>query len=430
MEPYVVDPELLEAFIEEALQGLDGALPLVSELGGSEESKARIHDIFHPIHSVKGSAAFFCLMKVKALSHATEDVLDRIRKGALVPDEPLIGLLSGVVLELRSMLHRVKDGKPEVADEASYHALLDQVEKAGQQRVEAALPTEAEGAFLTRLKDRLPQKFHPLVAWVKGVLQGHSPSLPPLMEDTAGRWEADVEAAVLRSGELCRAMGVLAALSEAIPDPQLKEAGEEIARLSHEVNRSLTRLGCTPLKEIGARAGSVAEHVAQETGKSIRVHVEGDEGFLLRSISRYMDEAMTHLVRNAVDHGIETESVRVAEGKSSAGRVVILARRKGERLVVRIEDDGAGINAKRVLEKGRELGLVQENERVLAEDLIFKPGLSTAAEVTELSGRGVGMDIVRRAMEKVGGVVSVDSRKGKGTSVTLEVPLGRNPVKN
>lgn len=417
MEPYVVDPELLHAFIDEAMLGLSDALPLASELGLSEGGQERVNAIFHPIHSVKGSAAFFGLMSVKAFSHAIEDILEGLRNGSLKPRDELGELISGAIVELQGMLDRVKAGEKEVADAKSYAELLKSLEAAGEE--ELAFTVGDETVVFTRLKERLPQNLQPLVPWMRGVLQGNSPAHPPVVGDTLKDWESEMEAAIGHSQQLCELSETLMTPSREVQSSEL----EAVSRLSHAVHDLLTKLGCLSLADLRVKAGRMASHVAEETGKAVRVHAEGDDGVLLKRVYRHLDEALVHLVRNAVDHGIEDESIRVADGKSPQGRVVIETRNSEAGLEVKVTDDGSGIDTQRVLEKGRELGLVSEDESTSAEELIFQPGLSTADEVTELSGRGVGMDIVRRAMEKVGGSVEVLSRKGEGTAFSLTIPL-------
>jgi len=210
--------------------------------------------------------------------------------------------------------------------------------------------------------------------------------------------------------------------------PEVAASFDHVERRVAELQRRVLDLRTTPLARVMEALPRAARGVAERAGKRVEVELVGAEHELDRSILDRLSDPLLHLVRNAVDHGIETPDARVAAGKSAVGRVVIEARRVKNAIVIDVRDDGRGIDLARVLARAVDAGLVHPD---LAEDLppeevaelVFRPGLSTAREVSDISGRGVGMDAVRATIESLGGGVELRTTPGAGTCTTLVVPI-------
>ena len=201
---------------------------------------------------------------------------------------------------------------------------------------------------------------------------------------------------------------------------------ESLERVCRQVRDQSLELRMVPVEELFSRFPRLVRDLADKSGKEIQLRIEGQETRLDRTIVERLAEPMIHLIRNSVDHGLETPEERVAAGKPRQGQVVLWAGHEGDRVALKIEDDGRGLNRARILEKGVARGLIAPNTspddpRVIS--LIFEPGFSTRDTVSELSGRGVGLDVVRDAVRALRGSVSVQSEPGRGTCFTFRLPL-------
>lgn len=261
-----------------------------------------------------------------------------------------------------------------------------------------------------------------------------SPRAPKLVARTFRIDAEQVDALVRLAGELTvvnNAIGHVAKLARAgdpaLPD-LLKERHGVLEHLVGELRRSVLRMRVRPLRAVLQRFPRLVREMSTNLGKPVRLLIEGDETEADKTIVEMLFEPLLHLVRNAIDHGVESASKRAAAGKAGTARLMIKAERSADQVIIEVSDDGAGIELSRVREVALSRGLVTEEQLLtLTEpetlDLIFVPGFSTAARVTEMSGRGVGMDAVRRAVERVGGHVSIRSVAGQETKVTLSLPF-------
>jgi two-component system chemotaxis sensor kinase CheA len=207
---------------------------------------------------------------------------------------------------------------------------------------------------------------------------------------------------------------------------QLDRCLGQLRSITSELQRTAMALRMVPIGGVFKRMGRLVRDLSVELGKHIELHMEGEETELDRSLVELLADPLVHMIRNSADHGIEPPALRAAAGKPAQGTITLRAYHQGGFVVIRVEDDGRGLAAERILAKAVDRGLVQPGEsldRAAILDLIFAPGFSTAEQVTGLSGRGVGMDVVRRGIEGIRGKVEVESVEGRGTTFTLYVPL-------
>ena len=284
----------------------------------------------------------------------------------------------------------------------------------------------------------------PLQEALAGLLGAQTPLAMPTAAGPEGTPEAlartfridagQVDALVRLAGELTvvnNAIGHAVRLARSgdpsLPD-LLKDRHDALERLVEELRRSALRMRVRPLRAVLQRFPRLVREMSANLGKSVRLIVEGEETEADKAIVEMLLEPLLHIVRNAIDHGVETASERTAAGKAAIATLRIEAQRRGDKVRIAVSDDGCGIDLSRVREVAMARGLITEDRlATLTEaetlDLIFAPGFSTAAKVTEISGRGVGMDAVRRAVERVAGDVSIASVAGRGTEVTLSLPF-------
>lgn len=229
-----------------------------------------------------------------------------------------------------------------------------------------------------------------------------------------------------RVGELVIAQSRLSQLASSSSDIALRSVSEEIERLSGELRDTMMVLRMVPVATLFSRFRRLVHDLARETGKSIELITEGESTEVDKTVIERLADPLVHLVRNSIDHGLETPADRLAAGKSEAGTVTLSARQSGGEVIISIKDDGRGINRERVRAKAESSGLIAPGQQLSDQELlqlIFAPGFSTAATITNLSGRGVGMDVVKKTVEALRGAIDIESKPGEGSEVSLRIPL-------
>jgi two-component system chemotaxis sensor kinase CheA len=229
-----------------------------------------------------------------------------------------------------------------------------------------------------------------------------------------------------RVGELVIAQSRLKQLSASSSDIALRAVAEEIERLASEMRDTMMIVRMAPIAQLFGRFRRLVHDLARDTGKAIELVTEGEATELDKTVIERLADPLVHLIRNAADHGLETPEERAAAGKPAAGRILLAARQSGAEVVITITDDGRGVDRARVRAKAEESGLIQPGEALSDAELlqqIFAPGFSTAAAITNLSGRGVGMDVVKRTIEGLRGAIELTSTPGEGSVVSLRIPL-------
>ncbi|MBY5902536.1 chemotaxis protein CheA [Rhizobium leguminosarum] len=229
-----------------------------------------------------------------------------------------------------------------------------------------------------------------------------------------------------RVGELVIAQSRLSQLASASTDIALRSVSEEIERLSGELRDTMMVLRMVPVATLFSRFRRLVHDLARETGKVIELVTEGESTEVDKTVIERLADPLVHLVRNSIDHGLETPADRLASGKTEAGTVTLSARQAGGEVIISIKDDGRGINRERVRAKAESSGLIQPGQPLSDLELlqlIFAPGFSTAAAITNLSGRGVGMDVVKKTVEALRGAIDIVSMPGQGSEVSLRIPL-------
>ncbi|MBF2717832.1 chemotaxis protein CheA [Agrobacterium vitis] len=229
-----------------------------------------------------------------------------------------------------------------------------------------------------------------------------------------------------RVGELVIAQSRLSQLANTSADIMLRSVSEDVERLSGELRDTMMVLRMVPVGSLFTRFRRLVHDLARETGKVIELETEGETTEVDKTVIERLADPLVHLVRNSIDHGLEPPEERLAAGKNKAGKVVLSAHQSGGEVIITIKDDGRGINRDRVRAKAESSGLIQPGQQLMDQELlqlIFQPGFSTAQTITNLSGRGVGMDVVKKTVEALRGVIDIRSENGKGSEVSLRIPL-------
>ncbi len=455
-----VDP-LRAEFIDESLDGLAVVSDLFVKLEADPGDIEVVQSIFRPVHSIKGAAAYFGLMHTKSLSHEMETLLDLVRKGALTPHAGIINVLLRSTDELAAMLRRVRGGEDECLDGLAFEELLHTVktaaerEKWGEEQLwrelmrelaKSGLPETLELANqLARLRmpAKIPAAESISAVPTSGVPAGQektSADAPPAETDarqTTARTmripEESIDAFLAHVGDLVTIGEMYQHLHSNLTgggDSQkaaieLRRVNEAFGELSIALQASIMGIRKVPFATLLQRAPRLVRDIASSSGKSIETKVVGGEITADKSLIDALEAPLVHMVRNAADHGIEPSERRKADGKPPTGTVEVIASETDEEVILTIKDDGGGIDRAALARKAAEIGLIEQGVALSDEDmlsLLFRSGVSTAEKVTDVSGRGVGMDVVRREVEARGGRITVASTLREGTEFRVRLP--------
>lgn len=397
----MTDPkELLDVFLSESLESLESTDRDLVALETDPSNHERLNAVFRTFHTIKGSAGLLGFATLEALTHTAETLLTRIREGTLTLDAHVISALLRTADAVRRVLRAIEDTGTDSDATPALGELL---------------------SLLTALADGT------------GGSAAASPAEPFRPELAAGESRIRVNVRLLDQlmnlvSELVLARNQVFRLATARDDPDLVATVQRLHLITTELQEVVMRTRLQPISTVWGRFPRLVRDLARACGKQVRVTMEGEDTELDKALIEAIRDPLTHLVRNAVDHGIEAPEIRARAGKSPEGRLVLRAFHRAGVVSIEISDDGAGIDLQRVREHAVQHGLLREEQAATASEnellgLIFTPGFSTAGSVTNVSGRGVGMDVVKTSMEKLGGSVEVRSRPGTGTTVLLKIPL-------
>jgi two-component system chemotaxis sensor kinase CheA len=428
--------EVIREFLietHENLAQLDLDLVTLEKDPGEHETLARV---FRTLHTIKGTAGFLGLPRLQAVTHAAENLLSQLRAGELRFSAEIASAMLMVVDAVRKMLDAVE--KTEADGDDDFVPLIQTLERLRTAKdivrpsVTLSPPKEASLAVIQeRIVEPPPPPSRPATAFVV-------PESPP-SEATEARSSAVSDSSIRVDvglldklmnlvGELVLARNQIVQFSASQEDSSLLSTVQRLNLLTSELQAGVMKTRMQPIGTIWSKFPRVVRDLALACGKQARLDMEGQETELDKTIIEAIRDPLTHLVRNAIDHGIETPAERLNHGKAAEGRLALQAFHEGGKVIIKIADDGKGIDPDRVRAKAIQAKLITPvqaerlNSRELV-NLIFLPGFSTTDNVTQFSGRGVGMDVVRTNIERIGGTITVESKPGQGTSVEMKIPL-------
>ncbi|MXO84521.1 chemotaxis protein CheA [Altererythrobacter aurantiacus] len=395
--------DLLADFVAETREMLESIEGEIIAWEADPGDRERLDSIFRFVHTVKGNCGFFDFPRLAKLSHAAEGALGEVRSGRRAANARLVTAVLSVIDRIAAMVDAIeaKEEFPEGGDEMLVSALEDS--EGAVLDVAASHPREEVQTARASQSSAAPRSIRLPVELLDRVMSGVS-DMVLARNDLARRLRETPDAGAL-DGPFERLSGILSEVREGISQMRMHH-------IDH-LYQSLPRL---------------VRDLSNELGKQVMIDFEGGDVELDREIMEMIRDPMTHLLRNAIDHGIETPSRRIAAGKREIGLLNVSARHSGNEIRLTVTDDGKGLDPAKIVAKAIETGVVTEQEasRLSNEEkinLIFAPGLSTAEEVSEISGRGVGMDVVRANLERIGGSIKVTSKPGEFTSFQLQIPL-------
>lgn len=394
----------------------------------------RVAELFRAVHTVKGMSAAMGYDSVRDLSHALETLLDQLRRGSLSVTPAVIDTLFDAVDTLESAIVSVLQPDGATVDVSVAIEMLDAMNDVEEVVSTVANPTMEWPAMRSAPLevDPGPTPAYPSPALRPApALGGPVFPAPQPLNDRAHRF-VRVDAARLDTlmnliGELVIARGRLEDVARKVPSPELSEAVLQASRLIGTLQHEITTARMVPVGQAFERFERMVRDTAQTLGKKVVFEILGSDIEVDKSVLDEIGEPVMHLLRNSLDHGVETSAERRAAGKSLVARLTLSASREGSAVVIRVSDDGRGIDVATVLERARNVGLVRDDAGVLSDaeilSLIARPGFSTTSKVTDMSGRGVGLDVVATRVRSLGGSVELSTDSGAGTEIRLELPM-------
>ena len=429
--------ELLNEFLIESYENLDRLDQDLVALEQDPQNRERLGSVFRTIHTIKGTCGFLAFSRLEAVAHVGENLLSRLRDlDLLLTAEITTGLL-GMVDAIRQMLASIEStGQEGDADHTDLIATLTRLNqgntKAGP--APAAPPAPAVAASAPELPaavdaspsaDRSSAAAATATAW--------SPASDEDRRQAVSDSSLRVDVTLLDKlmnlvGELVLARNQILQFTAAHADSSLMGASGRLNLVTSELQEGVMKTRMQPIGNVWSKFPRIVRDLATACAKEVRLEMEGRETDLDKTIIEAIKDPLTHIVRNSVDHGIESPAVRKANGKNPEGTIRLRAFHEGGQINIEISDDGAGINPAKVRSKAVQQGMVTAEQAAAMSDheamrLIFAPGFSTAEKITNVSGRGVGMDVVKTNIEKIGGQVDIQSKVGEGTTLKIKIPL-------
>jgi two-component system, chemotaxis family, sensor kinase CheA len=426
------DAPLVVDFITEANEHIETAESALLELENQSDDEL-INKIFRGFHTIKGMAGFLNLTDIGSLAHSAENLLDLARKGKLV----LTGGNSDVVFESIDMLKKmltalsqaVESGQP-IVNQTQLPALLEKLTAAAEGRTPPAASNTPPVALDTPQAQEDDEKLDSLLEDKPDVKKAKSTS-----GALAQASEEKIKVSTTRLDNLINMTGELV-IAQLMVGEEINTTGsfdhEMVRKVAHQgkIVRELQELSMSmrmvPVQGVFKKMARLARDLSRKAAKPVDFVTIGEETELDRTVVDKIADPLIHMVRNSVDHGIESAEDRVKAGKNATGRVELRAFHQAGNIVIEIEDDGKGLDKDRILKKAIDSGVVEPGQDISDEEvfkLVFHPGLSTAEKVTSVSGRGVGMDVVKKNIESLRGKIDISSTRGKGTIFTIRLPL-------
>jgi two-component system chemotaxis sensor kinase CheA len=459
--------DIIQDFLTEAEEALEKVDPLFVELEEKGYDREILNDIFRSVHTIKGAAGFLGFQSIVDVSHRTEALMKKLRDGDMQITSSLISLILRSVDVLKALLGHIKqqDGKEE-----DIAPLLEELERARREAPERTVEeTEAVAALEEEpaphveavppdVKSRggaeePPPKTPPPSTWKTGKAEERkapqaakatrekeeSPAAQSPRKELVRTLRVDVdridkvmnltgEIVLVRNRLLNLGNFLEAKFSSDIHVEGLQETVAFLDLVTSDIQLAVMKMRMQPIKKVFGKFPRLVRDISQNLGKEVQLSISGEETEVDRSVIEHIGDPMVHIIRNAIDHGIEPVLARKGKGKPPKGVLDITAYQQGSQIIIEVSDDGQGIDMERVKQKAIAKGLLNEDEAQRMTDneaanLVFMPGFSTLDAATELSGRGVGMDVVKTNISKLNGYVEVQSTKDVGTTIRISIPL-------
>ncbi|MFZ7112619.1 MAG: chemotaxis protein CheA [Desulfatiglandales bacterium] len=446
------DREILGDFVIESLENLDTIEVSLIDLEQDPNDIETINAIFRPFHTIKGVSGFLNLDKINKLAHSAENLLDKARNGEINVEGTIIDIILESVDTLKRMIEAVQrgleDGSP-LDNEIDITPLVERIAEMnarseqvgdkplgeiligmgaiGETDLESGLSIQKQEPYKKIGKILVEEKKAPSKA-VISALRDQKKFSKKHMELQVKVDTQKLDNLVDLTGELVINQAMLRQNQWVLSanDQKLYHNLNQLTQITSGLQKTAMSLRMVPVKSTFQKMVRLVRDLAKNSGKEVALEMSGEDTEIDRNVVDELYEPMVHMIRNAVDHGLETPAEREKAGKDRKGTILLTAYHRGGNINIEISDDGRGLDRERILEKARSQNLISDETKLTDTEiynLIFKPGFSTAKKVTDISGRGVGMDVVKKAIEKLRGRVEINSERGKGSTFVISLPL-------
>jgi len=448
--------DLLREFLTETNESLAVMDLELVKLEQSPEDPKLLGSIFRIVHTIKGTCGFLGLPRLERVAHAAENVLGKIRDGEMVVSREAISLVLESLDGIKALLAALeeKETEPE-GDDSDLIARLTQLAEGGTpaprpaaahvavpaEPLEPLEPTEPVEPIAEEMAEIMPAPVEPPPAPLEAVRERTpAPAAAPPAGDAAEAKESAIAAQSIRVNvdvlenlmtmvsELVLTRNQLMQILRIHKDTDFAVPLQRLSHVTTELQEGVMKTRMQPIGNAWAKLPRIIRDLSHELHKKIDLQMLGSETELDRQVLEMIRDPLTHMVRNSADHGIELPAERVRAGKPDTGTITLNAYHEGGHIIIEISDDGRGLDTDRIKQKAALIGIASENDldgmsEQQIHQFIFKAGFSTASTVTSVSGRGVGMDVVRTNMEKIGGTVEMKSQRGQGSTFIIKIPL-------
>ncbi|MGM0587747.1 MAG: chemotaxis protein CheA [Bacteroidota bacterium] len=427
------DPELVQGFIEESEENLQMIENGLIELEAAPEDLSLVDTIFRPFHTLKGVAGFLNLSDVNALAHSYENLLDDARKGELEFNEDIAEAVFEGIDALRVMVGSLAESKkkeeyvPHGLDLEYFADMIAAVrnnESFGSDRKTGSSTDSQSKDGSTKTKASKKEK------------GGQQRSFDPSDASKAlGNIESSVRVSTGKMDTLLDLVGELVVTQNMVmQNEEIQRSGNkrlqqdigQLKRITTNLQDLSMSLRMVPIKDTFQKMHRIVRDLSRKSGKKIVLEINGEDTEIDRNMVDELYEPLVHMIRNNCDHGLETPEERRMAGKPETGKIALNAYYKGGLVVIEVSDDGRGIDAEKIRQRAINKGVISEEEELSESqilNLIFTSGFSTRDDITDVSGRGVGMDVVQKVIERLRGSIEIKTKKGKGTTFSLRLPL-------
>lgn len=419
-----MDDEIINEFLLESHENLDQLDRDFIELEKNPQNKELLTSIFRVIHTIKGTCGFLDFSHLEKVTHQGESLLSKLRDGALILNTEIVSALLAMIDAVREMLACIeKTGKD---GEKDYSALIERLtlccsglsavsEKPKQKKAPAkAVPVAQESVVEVAVEEQVEET---------------NPSPGVMAKDSAIRVNVDLLDNLMNLiGELVLSRNQIMQYCQNSNNSNFFNSTQRLSLITTELQEKVMKTRLQPISNIWKKFPRMVRDVSTTLNKKVRVEMRGEDTEIDRSIIEAIKDPLTHILRNSIDHGIEHPEIRKQLGKEETGCINLCAYHECGQVIIEIIDDGNGVNLNAVKEKAIKLGWFSEAQLQQMSDssitqLILKPGFSTATEITSISGRGVGMDVVKTQVEKIGGILELKNQEGMGLSLKIKIPL-------
>ncbi len=434
--------DIIPEFVEEALEGLETVDRCLLTLEESPDDTDAVTEVFRALHTIKGTCGLLGFPRLEHLAHSGETLFSLVRDGDIVFEAAVADGLLATVDAIRAALDVISNTGAEADNNfAAEIAMLEGLASTSQRRLGDVLVDEGDA---DRIDVEIAATEQQLGDDRKiGEILVESGTVPQVAIDQAASEVAAAKQGASGSSGVRVDIGLLDSLMNLVGElvlsrnqigtiasdiPALAGPAHQLSLVTGELQDAVMKTRMQQIGSIWKMLPRVVRDISREIGKQVTFETRGEDTELDRAILEAIKDPLVHMVRNSVDHGIESPEARLAAGKPAMGQLMVSARHQGSHVVIEISDDGAGLDPQRLIAKAVQRGLISEMAAATMSDreairLIFAAGFSTAEKVSNISGRGVGMDVVRSNVERVGGTIEVDSVLGVGTSFQLRIPL-------